>query len=53
MWNLKTYTNDLIYKTEIDPQTKKTSLWLPKWKQKGKEYIKSLHMHTTTYNVDN
>ena len=21
MWNLKKYTNELIYKTEIDPQT--------------------------------
>ena len=25
-------TNELIYKTEIDPQTQKTNLWLPKGK---------------------
>ena len=25
-------TNELIYKTEIDPQTEKTNLWLPKGK---------------------
>ena len=34
MWNLKkkekSDTNELIYKTEIDPQTQKTNLWLPK-----------------------
>ena len=31
MWNLKKKndTNELIYKTEIDPQTQKTNLWLP------------------------
>ena len=25
-------TNELIYKTEIEPQTQKTNLWLPKGK---------------------
>ena len=38
MWNLKTKkkkkkrngTNELIYKTEIDSQTWKTNLWLPR-----------------------
>ena len=30
MWHLKYDTNGLIYKTEIDPQTLKTNLWLPK-----------------------
>ena len=30
IWNLKkNNTNELIYKTEIDPQTWKTNLWLP------------------------
>ena len=24
-------TNELIYETEIDSQTQKTNLWLPKW----------------------
>ena len=32
MWNLKNFTNELIYKTEIDSQTQKTNLWLPKGK---------------------
>ena len=26
VWNLKNYTNELIYKTEIDSQTSKTNL---------------------------
>ena len=34
MWNLKKKdTNELIYKTEIDSQTWKTNLWLPKGKR--------------------
>ena len=32
MWNLKYDTNELIYKTETDPQTQVTNLWLPKGK---------------------
>ena len=33
VWNLKkNYTNELIYKTETDPQTQTTNLWLPKEK---------------------
>ena len=32
MWNLKSNTNELVYKTEIDSQTLKTNLWLPKGK---------------------
>ena len=32
---LKIYANELIYKTEIDPQTYKTNLWLPKGKGEG------------------
>ena len=27
MWNLKYDTSELMYKTEIDPQTQKTNLW--------------------------
>lgn len=30
---LKKYTSDLIYKTEIDTQAKKTHLWLSKGKE--------------------
>ena len=38
MWNLKTNdTNELIYKTEIDSETQKTNLWLPKGKVGGRE----------------
>jgi len=29
MWNLKSNTNEVTYKTETDSQTKKTSLWFP------------------------
>jgi len=35
MWNLKNDTDELIYKTEIDSQTVKTNLWLPKGKGGG------------------
>ena len=31
----KNDTNELVYKTEIDPQTQKTNLWLPKRKTVG------------------
>ena len=33
MWILKYDTNELIYKTEIDSQVQKTSLWF--FKEKG------------------
>ena len=35
IWNLKYDRNELIYETEADSQTKKTSLWLPKGKREG------------------
>ena len=35
MWNLKYDTNELIYKTEINSQTLKTNLRLPKGKERG------------------
>ena len=37
MWNLKKKkdTNELIYKTEIDSQTKKRNLWLLKGDRGG------------------
>ena len=35
MWNLKSDTNELIYKIEIDTRSKKTNLWLPKGKGGG------------------
>ena len=36
MWNLKYGINELIYETEIDSQTQKANLWLPKG-NKGRE----------------
>ena len=35
MWNLKYGTNEPIYKTEIESQTQKTDLWLPRGRGKG------------------
>ena len=35
----KNDTNELIHKTEIDPQTQKTNLWLPKGKGKGRDKL--------------
>ena len=35
IWNLKYDTNELIYKSEIDSQTQKTNLWVPKGKVWG------------------
>ena len=34
MWNLKNNVNESIYKTEINSQTQRTTLWLPKGKEK-------------------
>ena len=52
MWNLilKNDTNELIQKTEIDPQTQKTNLWLPKGKA-GEGKIRSLGLTYTHYYV--
>ena len=39
MWNLKNDdTNELIYKADIDSQTQKTNLWLPKGKGEWGRY---------------
>ena len=35
MWNLKYDTDELIYETPTDSQTKKANLWLPKGKGGG------------------
>ena len=35
MENLKTDTNELLYKTDTDSQIYKTNLWLPKGKGNG------------------
>ena len=33
MWNLKYDTNQYIYETETDSQTKRTDLWLPRGRE--------------------
>ena len=48
MQNLKYDTNELIYQTEIDSQTLKTNLWLPKGKS-GEEQIRSVGLADTNY----
>ena len=53
------YTNNkgtYIYKTEIDPQTQKTNLWLPKGKgggEKDKLGVWDEQIFTTIYKIDN
>ena len=37
MWTLKSNTHESLYKIETDPQTWKTTLWLPKGKGMGGE----------------
>ena len=37
--HLKNDTNELIYKTETDPQTQKTNLQLPKGKVGGRDNL--------------
>ena len=56
MWNLKKKdTNEHTYKTEIDPQTQKTNLWLPMGKGWGRDKlgIWDEHIYTTIYKIDN
>ena len=49
----KNYINELIYKTETDPQTQKTNLWLPKGKAEDKLRVWKQHIHTTIYKIGN
>ena len=45
MWNLKSDTNELIYKTETD-----SKLWLPKWKGGGRDKLEGgNNLHTLLY----
>ena len=48
MRNLKTDTNELIYKRETDSQMFKTNLWLPRGKERG-WIIRSLGLTNTNY----
>jgi len=36
MWNLKYGTNEHTYKTETDPQTQRTDMWLPRGMERKK-----------------
>ena len=45
MWNLKKKKNELIYKTELDPQAE-NKLWLPKGKSR-EGYVRSLGLADT------
>jgi len=49
----KNNTNDFIYKTEIDSQTWKTNLWLPKRTEGDKGLIRSLGLTDTHYYREN
>ena len=40
-WHLKHDTNELIYKTETDAQTKRTDFWFDLWPQKGQPWGKT------------
>ena len=41
-------TSEFIYKTEIDPQTWKRNLWLPKGKTGGRDKL-GLNIYTLLY----
>ena len=44
MWNLKYDTNEPICRTETDPQTKRTGLWLYGGEGGGEESIGNLEL---------
>ena len=48
MWNLKSSTNELIYKTETDSQTQKINLWLPKRKDGERDKLGVWDQQTQT-----
>ena len=49
MWNLKYGTNELIYKTEIESQMQKISLWLGGMDKLGDW---DLHIYTAIYKIN-
>lgn len=52
MWNLKYDTHELTSKTEIDPQTSKTNLWLSKRKMERDGLGFGVwHMHPELYGI--
>ena len=48
MWNLKYGTNEPIYKTETDSESR---LWLPRGKGEGIEWAGSLVLVDANYNI--
>ena len=54
MWNQKKSKNELIYKTETDPQTQKTSSWLPEGKGRGRDKlgIWNQQIQSTIYKIN-
>ena len=42
MWNIKYDTDELIQETEIDSQTQRADLWLPRERGAGEDWIGSL-----------
>ena len=55
MWNLKSNTNESLYKTETDSQTQKTNLWLSMGKVRrggiNQEY--GINIQTTMHKIIN
>ena len=53
MWDLNYDATELIYKTETDSQTQKTSLWLPIGKGgKGINQEFGINMYTNKYKIN-
>ena len=53
IWTLKYHTDEPIYKTETDPQTQRTDLWLPKGEGEGVEWTVSLGLVDANFYIQN
>ena len=53
MWNLKYDTNEPIYATITDSQTKRTGFWLPKGRGTGEGWTGSLGLADVHYYIQN
>ena len=51
MCNLKYDTNELIYETETNSQTKRIDLWLPRGRGLGEEWTRSLGLTDANYYI--
>ena len=49
MWNFKNGMGELIYQAELDLQTQKTNLWLPKGKGGGINQEFGINIYTLLY----